>query len=356
MIPKIIHYCWLSNDPFPDNIQRCIDSWKDVLPDYELRLWDFQRFPKGKSKWVDQAFDTHKYAFAADYIRLYALYNYGGIYLDCDVEVIKSFDDLLSLPYFIGQENTPSGIEAATIGCEKGNKLIKDLLESYKEKSFIKSDGTFEDLPLPFIFRKCIEAGFFYNYISDKKDFSNNPDVINVFPIDFFSPKHWKTKELNITDRTYSIHHFAASWVDNNISQKEADNDTHEKKSTPIKPTLVIRLRRGIGNFSRRYAIKNKYCAKVYFTLYKRAVFQPTPSLIIYKSDYPLIVHLDKPLCNCEIEFIKKEESRHKDKIKDFFPIMRIKGSLIEIHPYNHNSYLILTKEKCRELFDSIKP
>ena len=81
MIPKIIHYCWLSNDPIPDDLKKCMDSWKEKLPDYEVMLWNFDRFPKTKSQWVSDAFDNKKYAFAADYIRLNALYNYGGIYL-----------------------------------------------------------------------------------------------------------------------------------------------------------------------------------------------------------------------------------------------------------------------------------
>lgn len=349
MIPKIIHYCWLSNDPFPDNIQRCIDSWKKVLPDYELMLWNFDRFPRGKSKWVDQAFDSHKYAFAADYIRLYALYNYGGIYLDSDVEILKSFDELLYLPYFIGQENTPSGIEAATVGCEKGNILMKDMLDSYEGKDFIKPDGGFEDLPLPFIFRKCIEARYSYNYILDTKDFNNNPDVINVFPIDWFSPKHWKTRKLDVTNNTYSIHHFAGSWLEKNEVQKEETKIIQEPEMRKKKNSVLVRLRHAVSNYCRRLAIRNKYVAKIFFSLYKKPIFQPNPSLIIYKSDYSLITQLDKPLRNCEIEFIKKEESRHKEKIKDFYPIMRIKESLVEIHPYC-DYYSIITKEKCKEL------
>ena len=349
----MIHYCWLSDDPFPDNIQRCIDSWKEVLPDYELRLWNFQRFPKGKSKWVDQAFDSHKYAFAADYIRLYALYNYGGLYLDSDVEVLKSFNDLLHLPYFIGQENTPSGIEAATIGCEKGNKLIKDMLDSYEGKDFIKADGGFEDLPLPFIFRKCIEARYSYNCISDKTEFNSNPNVINVFPIDWFSPKHWKTRKLDVTKNTYSIHHFAGSWVEKNEVQKEEKKIIQEPKTMQKIKSVLVRSRHAVSSYFRRLVITNNYFAKIFFSLYEKPAFQPNPSLIIYKPDYSLITQLDKPLSNCEIEFINKEESRHKEKIKDFYPIMRIKGTLVEIHSCC-GFYSILTKEKCKELMYNI--
>ena len=212
MIPKIIHYCWLSNDPYPEKIQKCIDSWKKYLPDYELMLWNFDRFPRGKSKWVDQAFDSHKYAFAADYIRLYALKEYGGIYLDSDVEVLKSFNDLLDLPYFLGRENSPNAIEAAVLGCEKGWKLIDDLFEQYEGKEFIQK-GKMDTTAMPIKFKKLIEEKYKWNDITSKKDFDYDSSVINVFPIDWLSPMKWDTHELIVTPNTRSIHHFAASWV-----------------------------------------------------------------------------------------------------------------------------------------------
>lgn len=118
MIPKIIHYCWMSGDSYPSNIQKCINSWHKYLPDYEIWLWDSNRFDIESSMWVKEAYEMKKYAFCADYIRLYALYNYGGIYLDSDVEVLKSYNELLDLPYFMGLESKGI-IEAATIGAEK---------------------------------------------------------------------------------------------------------------------------------------------------------------------------------------------------------------------------------------------
>ena len=119
MIPKIIHLCWLSGDPYPRKIQDCLDSWKKHLPSYEIILWDTKRFNIHEVPWVEQAFNTKKYAFAADYIRLYALYHHGGIYLDSDVEILKSLDNFLELPYFVGAE-TSGTIEAAILGAEKG--------------------------------------------------------------------------------------------------------------------------------------------------------------------------------------------------------------------------------------------
>lgn len=213
MIPKIIHYCWLSSDPYPSNIQKCMDSWKKYLPDYEFVHWNFERFPRGKSKWVDDAFDNKKYAFAADYIRLYALYNYGGIYLDTDVEVLKPFDELLALPYFIGMEQSEAGIEAATLGCEKGNNLIGNVLATIEGQDFIKSDGSFELTTLPVRFRTVIDGKYRINWINNIQEFNNDISLINVLPYDFFSPKSLKTLEILKSRNTYSIHHFAASWA-----------------------------------------------------------------------------------------------------------------------------------------------
>lgn len=118
MIPKIIHLCWLSDNDYPPKIKRCLKSWQKYLPEYKIMLWDTKRFNLDESIWVKQAFTKKKYAFAADYIRFYALYNYGGIYLDSDVEVLKNFDDLLQFPYFMGTEKAGT-IEAAILERKK---------------------------------------------------------------------------------------------------------------------------------------------------------------------------------------------------------------------------------------------
>ena len=212
MIPKIIHFCWLSKNPYPAGIKRCMDSWKRHLPDYEFIHWNFDRFPRGKSKWVDQAFDAGKYAFAADYIRLYALYNYGGIYLDTDVEVVKPFGALLHLPYFIGKEDSQAEIAADTLGFEKGNSLMLDMLKSYEGQEFVNSDGSFNMEPLPCRIRRCIDERYHYNLIDKIEEFNCDSRVVNVFPVDWFRPMRFETHELHMTNNTYSIHRFAASW------------------------------------------------------------------------------------------------------------------------------------------------
>ena len=216
MIPKIIHWCWLSDDPIPESLKKCMDSWKVYLPDYEFIHWNFQRFPKGKSKWVDEAFANKKYAFAADYIRLYALYNYGGIYLDMDVEVLKSFNPFLSLKTMMCWQNAIGGLEVAAFGVEKGSKWVKECLDSYEKASFVKEDGSFEMTTLPQRIENELRS---HNYILqdiasvEEANAISGDNTIPVFPYDFFSPKSYLTGKIKQTKRTVSIHHFAGSWL-----------------------------------------------------------------------------------------------------------------------------------------------
>lgn len=212
MIPKKIHYCWLSKDEIPEKIQNYINSWKRLLPDYELIKWDLTKFPLEKNIWVRQAYENKKYAFAADYIRIYALYMEGGIYLDSDVEVVRSFDDLLNLPYFICKENSPQGLEAATIGSEKGVMWLKKCLEYYDGKSFIGEDGETNTKVLPAIIYKQINENFKIKYIDRVEEFDYSSDTVCVLSSDYFSPKNYVTKKILVTPNTYSIHHFAGSW------------------------------------------------------------------------------------------------------------------------------------------------
>lgn len=213
MIPKKIHYCWLSNEPLPAKLQACVESWKKYLPDYEIVKWDLNKFPLEKNIWVRQAFESKKYAFAADYIRLYALATEGGIYFDSDVEVIKPFDDLLDLPYFICKENSPQGLEAATIGAEKGTSWVLECLDYYKDKKFVKDNGEMNTIVLPRILLNCIKSSFQIEDIYDQSHFGKDKNTVYVFPHDYFSPKNYVTKKLIITTNTYSIHHFAGTWI-----------------------------------------------------------------------------------------------------------------------------------------------
>lgn len=212
MISKVIHYCWLSGDQYPGVVQRCMKSWKQILPDYEFCLWDVERFDVNSSVWVKEAVACGKYAFAADYIRLYALYHFGGIYLDCDVEILKSFNELLKLPYFVGNENSKHGIEAAVIGAEKGCKWIGKCLEYYENRHFVTDNKMLSMNVLPEVMTNILTASYRFKDIRCANEFCKSEGVICRFPVDFFSPKSYVTKKIRITPNTHAIHHFAGTW------------------------------------------------------------------------------------------------------------------------------------------------
>lgn len=230
MIPKIIHLCWLSGDPFPADIVRCLETWNEKLKDYTIWLWgktpsdlsairdlrlEVREFDLNSTVWTRQAFEAKKYAFAADYIRLYALYTYGGIYLDADVLVYKSFDELLNLPYFIGCDQIRA-FEAAVIGAEKGCKWIMDVFETYKDKEFIKPDGTYDMMELPVRFHHVlVEKGYkFYKLysvvnVNDHK-LNVNDHKLLVFDKFFFNSRD--AVEVHPSKKSFCAHNYAGSW------------------------------------------------------------------------------------------------------------------------------------------------
>lgn len=216
MIPKLIHYCWLSDDPIPGNLQNYLNTWRQKLPDYEFIHWNFDRFDINGSKWVKQAFESRKYAFAADYIRLYALYNLGGIYLDMDVEVIQSFDPFLKLSTMIGFENdSDKRLEVAILGVEKNSEWIYECLKYYENKSFINDNGTYNTKVLPLIVRDCLlENQYVFKEVSTIQEANNvKSKEIPIFPASFFSPKRFDSHRIEKNENTYAIHHFEGSWL-----------------------------------------------------------------------------------------------------------------------------------------------
>ena len=186
------------------------------MSDYEFVKWDFTRFDKASSVWVCEAFDNKKYAFAADYIRMYALYNMGGIYMDMDVEVLKPFDDLLQYSYFLCNERDGDVPEVATFGVEKGCEWIRLMLDYYKDRHFVLPDGSFDMKTLPGVVKKVLEShGYSFESIKSPKELpvvSDKDKHIYMLTHDYFSPKSYETGKVDVTTSTYSIHRFAGTW------------------------------------------------------------------------------------------------------------------------------------------------
>lgn len=201
MIPKIIHFCWFSGDKYPELIENCINSWKRILPDYEFVLWDAERIKSCSNLWLEQTLEKRKYAFGADYVRFYALYHYGGVYLDADVEVLKSFNSLLDQNQFLGEEAS-GDIESAVLGTEKGTEWIKECLDHYADRAFVLPDGKFDMRPVPGLIGRVLK----------------NHEKITVLPFTYFSPKSSHTQKISLKSHTFCIHHFDNSWIDKGLS------------------------------------------------------------------------------------------------------------------------------------------
>jgi hypothetical protein len=208
MIPKKIHYCWFGGNPLPKAALKCINSWKKHCPDYEIIEWNEKNFDISSAPlYVKQAYENKKYAFVSDYVRLYAMYNYGGIYMDTDVEVTKNLDKFLHHEGFSGFEDDtqiPTGIMAS----EKNFKPFSYLLNYYEDKSFINPDESFNMITNVKIITEMLS----------KKGFVPNGEFQTVegfalYPKDYFCPFNNTTGILNDTKNTHTIHWFNKSWV-----------------------------------------------------------------------------------------------------------------------------------------------
>lgn len=207
MIPKKIHYCWFGGNPLPEDAKRYIESWKKYCSGYEMIEWNENNFDVNSNIFTKEAFENKKWAFITDYVRLYVLYNYGGVYLDTDVEIIKPLDAFLNLDGFSGFEGVdrvPTGIMASS----KGNLFIKELLNYYTNKHFVLEDGKLDlTTNVEIITRYAKKHGLVLN--NTEQTIEN----YTFFPCEYFCPKDSRTLNINITNNTYTIHHFAGSWM-----------------------------------------------------------------------------------------------------------------------------------------------
>jgi hypothetical protein len=207
MIPKKIHYIWFGGNPLTPLAEKCIGSWKKYCPDYEIIRWDESNFDVNQNRYCREAYKAKKWAFASDYARLWVLVNEGGIYMDTDVEVLQPLDKFLGLEAFSGFEaddRLPTGLMASSMHQHFFEKLLHD----YDNRSFLKPDGSLDlTTNVTAITKACIDAGLVLN------NAEQTVEGFTLFPSDFFCPKDWLTKEINLTENSYAIHHFDGSWA-----------------------------------------------------------------------------------------------------------------------------------------------
>lgn len=207
-VPKIIHYCWFGEKELPRLAKKCIDSWKKYCPEYKIICWNESNFDFKGNRYAKEAYEAGKWAFVSDYVRLKVIYEYGGIYLDTDVELIRSLDPLLKGNGYMGFDE--KGLVATGLGfaAEAGNIIIGEMLKDYDGIPFVLDDGNFDLMPCPDRNAKALERlGM---------DIKNTHQIfmgMHFLPRDYLCPMDYYTGKKEITENTYSIHHYCASWT-----------------------------------------------------------------------------------------------------------------------------------------------
>lgn len=200
-IPKIIHYCWFGNGKKTQLVEKCIDSWKKFMPEYQIIEWNERNFNINISQYTKQAYFEKKWAFLSDFVRLYALYCCGGVYMDSDVEALKSFDCFLNHRAFTGHETEYLPI-TAVLGAEKKHPWIKMLLDYYDtaELNNVPNTQIITKLSMPLVEKH-------------ENNFRLLKDDVHVYPVDVFCPFDHVNLKVLPNKKTYAMHHFQGSWL-----------------------------------------------------------------------------------------------------------------------------------------------
>lgn len=215
LIPKIIHYFWFGGNSKSDMMNQCIDSWRKYCPDYEIIEWNESNYDITKNRFMKEAYDAGKYGFVPDYARLDIIYQYGGLYFDTDVELVKNIDDMLYNEAFFGFGSYGRINTGAGFGSVKKQRVFKSLLEEYEKFSFLNEDGT-----LNLTTNTMHEEPVFKKYGLKQKDILQEMGGAYVFPSDFMSPQLPGFATYKISCNTISVHHNGFSWG----SQKQRED------------------------------------------------------------------------------------------------------------------------------------
>ena len=209
MIPKNIHYCWFGGKKLPDLANKCINSWKKYLPDYEIIEWNESNFDVESCDYVKEAYKSKKWAFVSDYARFKILYDNGGVYFDTDVELIKPIDFIIEKGAFMGRQLGTQVAPGLGMAMEKQNLFCKDMLDMYNTIHFENYSNTSK--------LKTI-VDYTTDYFCNKGYQDANTiqiiDGIQIYPKEYFNPCDMKTNRIHVTEKTVSIHHYAGTWVD----------------------------------------------------------------------------------------------------------------------------------------------
>lgn len=230
MIPKIVHYCWFGMNPKPKLVEKCILSWKKYCSDFQFMEWTEATFDISTTpQYVQDAYKEKKWAFVSDFVRFAMLVEYGGIYLDTDVELLKPLDHFLVHAAFSGTEDGQF-VSAGIMGCEKGYPLFRDFRDYYQRLSFYNQDGTQNITTVVVMLTEWCETKGYrpVNIYQDVQGFA-------IYPSEYFYPLSNADRVMRKTENTVAIHWFAGSWVSEESKKKKKKRQFKNR----IKPYIV---------------------------------------------------------------------------------------------------------------------
>lgn len=229
MIQKIIHYCWFGGNPKTEVIEKCIDSWKKYCPEYKIIEWNESNYDIAKHPFMKKAYDAKKWAFVSDYARVDILHQYGGIYLDTDVELIASLDPFLKYDFYAGFESVSFVAFGLGFGSVEGHPVLKDILKYYDDIEFPDNEFGLSMVSCPRIQTEVlVKHGMVCN--NQTQEFNG----CHIFSTEYFSPMSFKTGETMITDNTVSIHHYDMSWNTESFKKSKDREWKLVKKFGPV--------------------------------------------------------------------------------------------------------------------------
>lgn len=246
MIPKTIHYCWFGGGQKSELIEGCIASWRKYCPDCEIIEWNESNYDVTKNLYMYQAYQAKRWGFVADYARLDIIYEYGGVYLDTDVELIKPIDDLFCGDGFVGLELAPKTDKDCILvntgegfGAKPKDTIVEAMRDAYESERFLLPDGSLNLTTCTYY-----NTQVFKQYGLKQENRLQQLEGITIYPVEFFSPMDWQSRKCTITNNTYSIHHYNLSW----LSDEEKRNRRIKRRLDYVVHLPNMLLKKALGD------------------------------------------------------------------------------------------------------------